>query len=365
MKLIWRYAVATATVLISYTIWKLSMYLRVLTLDENHIKYDKQLIGLNFSTVLADWSNLDCREKEILLGKQMCRPECKPGYFSLDGFRECHPWLMCEEIREEVKQTGELVGSGAVKQVYLAEWKGYQIAYCNLTTASYKDDFHHGLEMIKSFQHSEFVVQLVGYCHSDDVMLLEYHPLKSFDNMNSILSQETFSHFNTVLLRFQLCIRYVEILNFLHTGPLGTYVMCDSNDLFKTLSQYLVTDDMSLVVADLDALPNVDHKSGITAKCGHRELIGRFVAPEQLWPYDDTDFNDDNMPGYDEKTDIWKIPDVVDFILGDIPGSDAVRFHLFKIHRKCKEVVAKLRPSTLDIIKEYKLTYSYFRNTRS
>ena len=56
-------------------------------------------------------------------------------------------------------------------------------------------------------------------------------------------------------------------------------------------------DDLELVVNDLDALPEVKVSDGRKIRCGHREVMGEFVAPEQLWPYDDRSFVEDEMPG--------------------------------------------------------------------
>jgi len=126
--------------------------------------------------------------------------------------------------------------------------------------------------------------------------------------------------------------------------------MCDSNDLNKTLSQYLVTDDLRLVVNDLDALPKVvTGNEDVLVKCGARQLFGDFVAPEQLWPYPDEAFDDDKMSGYDEKTDIWKIPSVLIHLLGRTSKANQMKFRLFKLFKRCKNVDPSLRPAIAEI----------------
>ena len=114
-----------------------------------------------------------------------------------------------------------------------------------------------------------------------------------------------------------------------------------------------MTSNFSLLVNDLDALPKVNRTKGQLIKCGHRQLHGDFVAPEQLWSRDDVAFNDAEMPGYDEKIDIWKIPDVCEHFLGNVPGADNLRFHLFKIHKQCKHMDPQQRPSAQDVVTEY------------
>ena len=154
-----------------------------------------------------------------------------------------------------------------------------------------------------------------------------------------------------VLLYIGMCARYAEVIEFLHTSPIGVRVMCDSNSLEKTLSQFLLSESLDLIANDLDALPEV--KPGENIKCGPRQLFGTFIAPEQLWPYINETFKDNLMPGYNEKTDIWKIPDVCDFFLGNGPNAQSLAFHLFRIHKQCKSWDPWLRPSAAQVAQYY------------
>lgn len=236
-------------------------------------------------------------------------------------------------------------------QVYKAEWQGITVVYNRLQSVKYREDFRHGLSMLVKAQPHRNVTQLIGFCK--DAFLTEYHPLGSANNVLQLL-RGPLKAVDSLMTRLQLCINYVTALDFLHSGPLGTRIMCDSNDLHKTLSQFLLTSDLDLVINDLDALPEVGQ--GQLAKCGHVELTGDFVAVEQLWPYDDP-FNDNLMPGYNEKSDIWKIPDICDSFIGDIPGSESLKFHLFQVHKLAKSREPSERPSArviLDIYREIK-----------
>lgn len=226
------------------------------------------------------------------------------------------------------------------------------MVYSSLLDTTYVDDFKHGLSMLIGLQPSVHVTQLLGYCNNSFVT--EYQKLGTAAHIHQALSTKTFKPYDTLKTRFGLCLHYAAILVFLHTSPLGTRVMCDSNELQKTLNQFLLTPDLSIIVNDLDALPQVNHTSGVGIKCGHRQLFGEFVAPEQLWPYDDQDFNDTEMPPYDEKTDVWKIPDVCDFFIGDLSGSDVLRLHLFKIHAQCKMGRATDRPTSQAVFEQYR-----------
>lgn len=287
---------------------------------------------------------------------------CPHGHFRMVQMKNCSPWLSCEELRTEVRPL-KRIGEGAVKRVFLSEWKERKVALSRLTSLEMKDDFLHGLRMLKSLQ-SKHVVTLLGYCEDDSTILTEYHPLGSLSNLEETLNLSKYQNVNTWQHRLQLAVDYVSIIDYLHHSPLGTLVMCDSSDLSKTLSQYLLTSNFSLVVNDLDALPLVNRSSGALVKCGHRELHGDFVAPEQLWPYgEDTPFDDDLMPPYDEKIDIWKIPDVSSFLLGHVEGSDMVRFHLFDIHKACKSQTPAERPTAQDILDTYKKVLNLLRDS--
>uniref|UniRef100_A0A8C9UNA7 Protein O-mannose kinase n=1 Tax=Spermophilus dauricus TaxID=99837 RepID=A0A8C9UNA7_SPEDA len=206
---------------------------------------------------------------------------CPYGYFKMGQMKNCSPWLSCEELRTEVRQL-KRIGEGAVKRVFLSEWKERKVALSRLTSLEMRDDFLYGLQMLKSLQ-SKHIVTLLGYCEEDNTILTEYHPLGSLSNLEETLNLSKYQNVNTWQHRLQLAMDYVGVINYLHHSPLGTLVMCDSNDLPKTLSQYLLTSNFSIVANDLDALPLVNHSSGTFVKCGHRELHGDFIAPEQFF----------------------------------------------------------------------------------
>ncbi|XP_063309348.1 protein O-mannose kinase [Pelobates fuscus] len=282
---------------------------------------------------------------------------CLQGHFRMGRMKDCSSWLSCESIGKEVRKL-KLVGEGAVKKVFLAEWKEMKVAFSQLTQLELLDDFVHGLRMLQSLQ-SRHVVTLLGFCEKDHTILTEYHPLGSLKDLDKTFALPRYKSLNTWQTRFRLAIDYVGIINYLHNSPLGVLVMCDSNDLNKVLSQFLLTSDFQVIANDLDALPAVDKDKGILVKCGHREITGDFVAPEQLWPHGPgVEFSDDLMPPYDEKTDIWKIPAVTDYLLGHVTGSDIVRFHLFDIHSECGKQNPLERPSAQTVLETYRRVFT-------
>ena len=76
------------------------------------------------------------------------------------------------------------------------------------------------------------------------------------------------------------------VLHELTPAP-GTLVMCDGDHVEKLLSQFLVTDELRLVLSDADAMPAVDYLTRRVAKCGHRQFAdsNAFIAPEAKWPF--------------------------------------------------------------------------------
>ena len=161
-----------------------------------------------------------------------------------------------------------------------------------------------------------------------------------------------------------MVLDYVSIIAFLHDSPLGTRVMCDSNSLKKTLSQYLITDELRLVVNDLDALPQVNEGNQYKIKCGNRQLFGDFVAPEQLWPHLGRPFNDSEMVGYSEKIDIWKIPSVLLNLLGTSIYSTQLKLRLFSLFSRCRLIDPAKRPSAKEVLNEIKVLSSRETNLK-
>ncbi|XP_072045017.1 protein O-mannose kinase-like [Amphiura filiformis] len=195
---------------------------------------------------------------------------CRKGYFQLNNDGVCHRWLTCKDIQHNVARIKK-IGSGAIKTVYLARWKDYTVSLvCSNRPSSYS---HRRLLLsearhMRQFQLSPFVTQFLGFCPSIPALVTEYHSFGSLENINRILKDQ---HQDNVATRFRISLDYVKIINYLHTSPTGTHVMCDSGFLTKTLSQFLVTSDLHIIANDLDVVPVVDSSKGIKTDCGSWE----------------------------------------------------------------------------------------------
>ncbi|XP_072018695.1 protein O-mannose kinase-like isoform X1 [Amphiura filiformis] len=274
---------------------------------------------------------------------------CSPGHFQLNNDGICHPMLTCSDIQDSVTAIHK-IGGGKHKNIYLARWKNYNVSLVNLTNPnpSYTNYFLSAAKNLQQFQPSPFVTQLLGFCSPIPAIVTEYHKYGSLANIKNILKD---TDEDSGATRFQLCLDYVKIIHFLHSGPTGAYVMCDTYTLIQTLSQFLVTSNFHVVVNDLDLLPLVNSSKGILTNCWGKVSVeaGQFAAPEQLvWSS-----TKDEVPGYDEKSDIWKIPAVVDYLLGADLHGNLTKLILSKLHQKCRSKDPKLRPTAAKVLKGY------------
>ena len=188
-------------------------------------------------------------------------------------------------------------------------------------------------------------------------LMTVYSEHGSLDNLDKISRKLNLSEVDELRWRIQLAIDYLKFLNFIHNSPIGTRVMCDGQALPKLMSQFLIQDDLRLVASDIDTLPEVTSTKLIV--CSHfdlRDLHKRhktFIAPEELWPWPKQPFNKSRMPGHTEKVDIWRVPDVLAFLLGNTSGAMQVRTHCVDLFKSCQHLDPKQRPNSSEILAEF------------
>ncbi|CAK9301089.1 unnamed protein product [Gordionus sp. m RMFG-2023] len=294
-------------------------------------------------------------------GGPTCRPRCPKGHFFLNGMTECHPWLDCSDIRIDVK-FGPKIGSGNIKKVYKARWKTMALVANRGNPTFLKSYFNRGLKNLIEMQPSPHVTQYIGHCRN--YLLTEFHPLGNLGNLDQILS-DTLPHLNTLYTRFRICVDYATILSFLADPEKmsgGVRIMCDTSSLSKLLRQYLLTNSLRVILNDVESLPLIDYAKGEkNTKCGKKPKVGLFSAPEQRWPEGGVNHSHSSQLLYDEKVDIWKLPDVCNYILGNSSGSRLFKRYLRdKVHLQCKNDDPKLRPSAIQVLRIYKNIYNEF-----
>lgn len=305
----------------------------------------------------------ECYDDMLQGMKRVCRLRCPPDSrtFSLPGMVNCHPWLSCTEIARDV-QAESIIGEGSVKQVHVGRWQNYSVAVNKLKDWRYLDDFTAGLGVLMDLSGNPSVVQLIGVCLDANVFVTELHPFGNVLHFARFLqTHPEHRALNSVDVSFKFCISYAEIVTFVHNSPIGTRVMCDTNELGKVHHQLLVTNGWQLVLNDVDAMPLVNGTTDVRVVCGSQELRGSFVAPEQRWPYADRPFARSDQPPYDEKVDIWKMPDVCDYFLGDDGSAEAIKYHLFAIHKRCKSPNPFERPAAAEVLLAYNSVYDKLR----
>lgn len=272
---------------------------------------------------------------------------CPAGKFSLAGWVACQPLLNCDAVEHEVNRK-ELQYSFVHWQYYQADWNGYSVIYAKFNTlAKTSIDY----KTVQALSPSGSVLYLIGSCEERSVSLFatNWTFMEVGSQLNAVFNRHPLC--NKCMVRLHLSISYIRVLLQLHAV---NATLCNSRSLSHILSQFLVTEQYSLVLSALDNLPQ--NTSGPII-CQHRELKGNFVAPEQRWPHGVTKiFNLREQPRYDWMSDIWKVPNVVSAILNTPACADVMDYFL-RIHLKCKAVDPKQRPTAAQLLVVYEYTW--------
>ena len=288
-----------------------------------------------------------------------CVP-CSQGTFALEQWVVCIPLLSCTEISDDV-QIGDVQYTVGGWTFYTARWNNYDIIYALFK--KFDDGKLVDFGAIERLMPHDKLLYLIGRCdHKESTQLLfakNSAVLGHADELDFVLAQKTDCDYEFV--RFRLAMDYVQILAHLHSNITETFVLCNSHSLSLLLSQFLITEDLRLVLGAYDNLPalnagskNLDAK----VKCSQKELKGGFVAPEQKWPYQSSKvFNYAQQPGYTEKADIWKIPDVTRVLLNKKGDHQTILDLLEVIHRKCKNLAPSTRPTATQVLQEYQFVW--------
>lgn len=276
-----------------------------------------------------------------------CSP-CLKETFSLPHWTSCSRRLTCDDIQDAVRPSSKL-WEDEKWQCFLAEWNSYQVIFTKL-----KDEFEEEVDMeevisvMQELTPHPNLLYPIGSCTSTKTIV--------FGMMDQVFRLTQLDSFLTEvgcdnwMVRFKLAIDYVRILNYLHLHSSGPYVLCNSHSIALLLSQFVVSQHMQLLLANFDNLPY----GQLPVVCSQQQLHGDFVAPEQKWPYSHLKmFNPDEQPGYFYTSDIWKVPDVTQAILGKSRESRKISNYLLAIHHRCKNLNHLQRPSASEILTEY------------
>lgn len=297
----------------------------------------------------ADWNARVCPSNTVPALEDCAK--CPFGTFSFAGWSECKPWLNCSQISQEVQSTSRF-HHGVTKLVWHARWNGHHVVFVNCSTrdAVKRDHCSKGLSNLEQIQ-GEFATRLIGSCHEKLQIVTIYYKYGTLRFLNQLLRQEELSKYNTIQTRMQLIVAYVKVLKYLHSSPIGVRVMCDSPFLTKLLDQYLITDDFQVVVNDVDGLEEVTEQGGCHRK-PNASVLSKLDTERQGWPKENETLPFQLRPVFDEKIDIWKIPWVVEKLLGRVKGSRFVKSNLREIMTKCHRFDPRQRPSAKEVLEE-------------
>ena len=298
-----------------------------------------------------------------------CTP-CAEGTFSLQyaQWTSCKAFLTCSEIEKDVRST-EVWRTFGEWDYMRAEWNGYMVLLSRRLSATKSSEndwkktngagvaqhLETNYGALVELSPSNNVLQPLGHCQdTNTIVFSSYEPLLGpLQELDMILQKQDCDNW---LIRFYISMSFVNLLIHLHSK---SYVMCSSSSLGELLSHLQINTDLEVILANFDNLLRFA-PDGIT--CSQRELRDEFVAPEQRWPFNQVKvFNIKEQPRYGSKTDIWKIPDITEWIMGSGSSSKdtkEVLQYLTFVHKKCKLDKAEDRPTALEVLSEYELVWT-------
>ena len=142
---------------------------------------------------------------------------CPQGYFRIGFMSRCRPWLTCRDLSDI--QVGRLIGSGAVKAVFLARWRDMNITYNGLINDDYADDFLHGIQVLQKLQQSDQVARVGGSCPKIYILLTDFYQLGDLRHLTKA------SHNDNNPL--ELPVNFLLILRDFQSHVDGPWVLCD------------------------------------------------------------------------------------------------------------------------------------------
>ena len=170
--------------------------------------------------------------------------------------------------------------------------------------------------------------------------------------LNRLLRRPELSQYNNIQTRLQLSVDFVKIMDYLHNSLIGVRVMCDGPNLHRLLSQYLITDDFHMVMNDVDSLKEVTKDRGCKKGLNLSHSVEKEIE-QQRWPKMSEPLASDFGLAYDEKIDIWKLPWIVESLLGGVKGSSFVKTQLREIIKRCHAIDSQQRSTANEVLQEF------------
>ncbi|XP_076819449.1 protein O-mannose kinase-like [Clavelina lepadiformis] len=297
--------------------------------------------------------------------------KCEHGYFKVDEMVECEKWLGCNEINKLLKKENKKLGEGWFKQVHLVQWKGHKFAMVMPKSLSRKGSIYRSriaAETLASFQPHREIIQLTGLCKEGNNTIFLTESCNKYGTPTDLLNSPNYVKLSAKK-RMRLIIDIIKIYVFLHHEIDEPRVNCDTHEAKQALGQFLVTDDMRVVLSDVDELPIDNPAKNKIATCRNepkcRLSDAKFMPPEEQ--YNEEECPEDLSQRQHEvtiKADVWKIPAISNEILNETLPDDSHRNQVIKInkllsetHARCKSINPQKRISSIEILKQYLTIY--------
>lgn len=250
-----------------------------------------------------------------------CRPTCiKPHTFSLPGMSKCRPWLTCDDLKDiSNNRSMEIKRGPGVKDVRLALW---QNEWTVVVTTPQRVRFTWLMEILLDFYitvsstYKPEITQFLGNCTT--MAFFEFSPLGSLNQLDkTMMSSRALRSYNSFQTRFRLCFHLAHCFQFLLHSEFGPRVLGDIDVFEKALSQFLVTNDLKVIINDYDVIP----LNGSELTCNPANDYSQdsyFIAPEANCETLLKANHNKTVSAYVyHESNIWKLPDMFRFILKD------------------------------------------------
>ncbi|XP_014673314.1 PREDICTED: protein O-mannose kinase-like [Priapulus caudatus] len=248
-------------------------------LDVRTVVVGKESAGLLTREVLSSLNASVSTSKAKHQSLQACvrsggtlenQPCCEHGQFALQGMHVCRKWLNCQEL-SDLGVTRLIKSIGLYKIQFQTTFKRHKIVLMQLPIAKKKMKYKQALANYQLLQPNPLVVQLIGVCEITQEFAVEYYELgdaRYAEQYIQSLSQEQADE-----RQLLLCMDYAAINLMLHEKGRCN---ADQNTWKTTLSQYLLSDDMRLLLSDMDILPEM----GVEPIYRKKDVSGPINAPE-------------------------------------------------------------------------------------
>ena len=316
-----------------------------------------------------------CPDGHMRKGKGLC-VECSAGKFILPGWIACRHLLTCDDFKLNVRVGQSLPVDAAFDPSgymhdwthYNAEWEGLKaIMVCPSISMRTSQPF---TDLIHTFHTAQSPLHAIGFCPEDSCVLYSAPHASKWVPLLSVLKDSralptlrpTWQLWYT---RLTVVLNVIQILAQLHST--GRYAVCSGTTVEEIVQQFLVNSEngqVSLVGFSNVVSTAASAKAGYSGTCSkwREQSVQGFFAPEETnkairGMYSHRTFIDHHLYLASRSTaDLWKVPDIADFILAGTPGGELVLDYLSALHLQCKSVKPKERPSFPQVLSTYQET---------